>query len=75
MKFIGHQCVADTAEIDVYECECGYHFGVDVTYLDQVGPATVHCPSCKKVDVVDGADEDNTYTPNHSEDLSWPVRK
>lgn len=28
------------------ECECGYHFGVDATYLEQVGDFEFKCPSC-----------------------------
>ncbi len=26
---------------------CGFHLGVDQTFLDQVGSITVDCPSCK----------------------------
>ena len=33
--------------LEVYECECGYHIGLDVSYADQVGEVTVECPSCK----------------------------
>lgn len=33
-------------EIEIIECTCGYHMGVDVTYLDQVGDFITTCPSC-----------------------------
>ena len=31
------------------ECECGYHFGVDFTYLDQVEDFMFPCPKCGKI--------------------------
>ena len=33
-------------ELEVYECSCGFHIGVDYTYLDQVGDLSVSCPVC-----------------------------
>ncbi len=42
---------ASEVELEIGECECGYHFGVDATYLDQVGDFVFDCPSCKaKID-------------------------
>lgn len=35
--------------LEIGECDCGYHFGVDATYLDQVGDFAFSCPSCGKV--------------------------
>lgn len=32
--------------LEVIECDCGYHMGVDVAYLDQVGDFVIKCPSC-----------------------------
>ena len=34
--------------LEVGECDCGYHFGVDATYLDGVVDAdfTFNCPNC-----------------------------
>jgi len=26
--------------------DCGYHMGIDATYLDQVGDFSAVCPSC-----------------------------
>ena len=40
--------------IEVYECECGYHIGIDSTFLEQVGDIKTKCPSCKKNEVVKG---------------------
>jgi hypothetical protein len=31
------------------ECECGYHFGIDFTFVDQVDDFTFPCPKCKKI--------------------------
>jgi predicted nucleic acid-binding Zn-ribbon protein len=38
--------VTEQYELEVVECECGYHMGIDSTYLLQVGDMTVECPSC-----------------------------
>ena len=38
---------SDKVQMEIYECECGYHMGVDATYLDQVGKIRTICPSCK----------------------------
>jgi hypothetical protein len=42
LKSIGNEQV----ELEVIECDCGYHMGVDYTYLDQVGDFVTICPSC-----------------------------
>lgn len=36
-------------EIDIIECDCGYHMGVDATFLDQVGDFKTKCPSCSLI--------------------------
>ena len=37
--------------IDVVECDCGYHLGLDASYLDQVGDFITECPACQaKID-------------------------
>jgi len=34
-------------ELEVYECSrCCFHIGLDSTFLDQVGPRQITCPSC-----------------------------
>jgi len=37
-----------TYQLEVGECDCGYHFGVDATYLEQVGDFVFQCPSCHR---------------------------
>lgn len=39
----------EIAELEVIECDCGYHMGIDATYLDQVGDFKTLCPACNKV--------------------------
>jgi len=34
--------------LEVYQCNCGFHIGIDFTYLDQVGDVNIICPSCKE---------------------------
>ena len=40
-------------QLEVYECECGFHMGLDATYLEQVvgdkAKLSVECPSCSKM--------------------------
>ena len=36
----------DKVELSVYECECGFHLGIDSTYLEQVEEIKINCPSC-----------------------------
>ena len=50
-------------ELEVVECDCGFHIGLDATYLVQVGDCTVTCPSCQaEIDtaVVCPEEEDET---------------
>ena len=37
----------DTVQLEVIECDCGYHMGVDATFLDQVKNIVIECPSCE----------------------------
>jgi hypothetical protein len=36
-----------TVQLEVIECSCGYHMGIDATYLDQVGDFVTTCPNCE----------------------------
>jgi len=36
----------DQVQLEVVECDCGYHMGIDATYLDQVDDFIAPCPSC-----------------------------
>lgn len=38
----------DLCVLSVYECDCGFHIGLDATFIDQVGDILITCPSCKK---------------------------
>jgi len=37
----------DEYSLCVYQCKCGFHIGLDATYLEQVGDIITICPSCK----------------------------
>ena len=40
----------DIVSLEVWECECGFHIGLDSTYLDQVENAIkIQCPSCYRM--------------------------
>jgi hypothetical protein len=39
----------DLVSLEVGECDCGYHFSVDATFLEQVRDFTFRCPSCNKI--------------------------
>ena len=39
----------DLVTLEVIECDCGFHLGLDSTYLEQVGPITIECPVCGNV--------------------------
>lgn len=45
MKYLG-LLSNDKVELEVIECDCGFHIGVDATYLDQVTDVSIICPSC-----------------------------
>ncbi len=36
----------DKVQLEVGECDCGYHFTADATYIDDVGDFKFKCPSC-----------------------------
>jgi hypothetical protein len=38
----------DTVQLEVVECDCGYHMGIDATYLIQKGDFITRCPSCNR---------------------------
>ena len=33
-------------QLEVIECDCGFHIGLDTTYLLQVGDFIIKCPAC-----------------------------
>ena len=44
------------SKLRVFECSCGFHIGLDFTYLDQVGGIDIECPACSKIIHVDGVE-------------------
>ena len=37
----------ELSSLEVYECMCGFHIGLDSSFLDQVSDdISVECPSC-----------------------------
>ena len=47
MKTLG-SVHTDKVELEIIECDCGFHLGLDSTYLDQVADIFMSCPSCGK---------------------------
>ena len=56
--YVGEATVADKATVEVYECSCGYHFGVDSTFLEQVRGVGFTCPSCEQWSYIDPFEEE-----------------
>jgi hypothetical protein len=38
----------DEVELEVLECSCGYHMGIDSSFLEGVGDFKTICPSCSR---------------------------
>lgn len=36
-------------QLKVWECECGFHIGLDATYLDQINNIYLTCPGCRTI--------------------------
>jgi hypothetical protein len=45
MKYLGH-VNTEIVELEVIECDCQFHIGIDGTFIDQVGDVKIKCPSC-----------------------------
>ena len=45
--------------LDVWECECGFHIGIDSTYLEQVAGVAIPCPSCTRIIEVASYEKEN----------------
>ncbi len=39
----------EVVSLEVIECNCGFHIGLDATYLDQVDDIEIPCPSCGRI--------------------------
>jgi hypothetical protein len=38
----------DEYSLEVIECKYGFNIGIDTSYLGQVGPVAIACPSCNE---------------------------
>lgn len=38
----------DQYSLEVYECDCGFHIGLDFSYIDSIGDVCVLCPNCSE---------------------------
>lgn len=39
----------DGYSLCVFECGCGFHIGLDASYLDQVNDIVLPCPNCDTI--------------------------
>ncbi len=39
----------DKCKLEVVECTCGFHIGIDASYLTQVADVKIECPSCDRI--------------------------
>ena len=44
-----HRVNTRQAELEIVECDCGYHMGIDATYLLSVESIRTTCPACGAV--------------------------
>jgi len=38
----------DRTQLEVGECDCGFHFAFDATFMEQIGDFIFECPACGK---------------------------
>lgn len=50
---------SEKCSLEIHECECGFHIGIDATYLEQVGSIQLNCPSCGDELEFEGSEEDD----------------
>ena len=39
----------EQVQLEVIECDCGYHMGIDSTYIEHVDDFQTICPSCGNI--------------------------
>lgn len=68
-KRFGNKTITEGYELEVVECtNCGFHLGIDATYLEQVDGVGILCPSCGITMSIPGfGDEDGDITPKKRE--------
>jgi hypothetical protein len=61
-------------QLEVVECDCGYHMGIDATYLDQVGDVLIECPSCgMSFDTSVVCSPNSEYLSSDSIRIKWSI--
>ena len=51
-------------QLEIIECDCGFHIGLDATYLIQVGDFIIECPACStQIYTKEVCPENETATP------------
>ena len=35
--------------LEVIQCDCGYHMGIDATFIEQVSDFVAICPACSAI--------------------------
>lgn len=46
MKRLTKKEADEVMDLEYIECDCGFHLGLDNSYLDQLGDIKIHCPNC-----------------------------
>jgi len=36
----------EKCQMDVIECDCGYHMGIDTSFIEAEGHFVIRCPAC-----------------------------
>jgi len=61
-KVITHR--PEKYELEVVECDtCGFHLGLDASYLEQVGGVKLFCPGCGTGLAIVGCGNEDHETP------------
>ena len=47
LKYMDEVVVKGKAILEVYECKCGYNFGVDAVHIERAGAVDFACPNCE----------------------------
>lgn len=68
-----HLATEGSYELEVVECNgCGFHLGIDATYLEQVGDVVLKCPSCGITLSIDGDEDAGVAVAHHAESPGSP---
>lgn len=64
MKRIG-DIETEKYSLTIYECECGFHIGLDNSYMDQIDDICIECPACERhinTEEIDELNEDEIFS-------------